>query len=221
MLINMPDKQEPASPPEPKALRALAHPLRWKLIDLLDSEDTATATRCSEVLGESVASCSYHLGILGKYGYTEMVPDQPGREKPWRLSSRVQDLSPVGLDVPGQMAAEAAAEAFLDHETARLKDRLRRIGREPEEWRNASGVLGTNTWMTPAELRTAREQIQKIMLRLADRAENPAQRPRGAREVRLFAAATVAPPAPPPAISAQPAAAAQTAKSAQPANRGR
>ena len=83
----MPDRQEPASPPEPKALRALAHPIRWKLIDLLDSEDTATATRCSEVLGESVASCSYHLGILGKYGYTEMVPGQPGREKPWRLAS--------------------------------------------------------------------------------------------------------------------------------------
>jgi hypothetical protein len=215
MLINMPDKQEPPSPPEPKALRALAHPLRWKLIDLLDSEDTATATRCSEVLGESVASCSYHLGILGKYGYTEMVPDQPGREKPWRLSSRLQDLSPAGLDLPGQMAAEAAAEAFLDHEIARLKDRLRRISREPEEWRNASGVLGATTWMTPAELRTAREQIQKIMLRLADRADNPAQRPRGAREVRLFSAVTVAPPAPPAANSAWPATPAQPAKRGQ------
>ena len=71
------------------------------------------------------------------------------------------------------------------------------MSREPEEWRDASGILGATTWMTPAELRTAREQIQKIMLRLADRAENPAQRPRGAREVRLFSAVTVAPPAPP------------------------
>src|SRR5580704_3165289 len=107
MLISMPDKQEPASPPEPKALRALAHPIRWKLIDLLDSEDTATATRCSEVLGESVASCSYHLGILGKYGYTEMVPDQPGREKPWRLTSTRQELSAEPDDEAGSLAAEA------------------------------------------------------------------------------------------------------------------
>jgi hypothetical protein len=43
---------------DPKTLRALAHPLRWRLIDLIDSEATATATRCAEILGESVASCS-------------------------------------------------------------------------------------------------------------------------------------------------------------------
>src|SRR5450755_4687742 len=125
MLISMPDKQEPSSPPEPKALRALAHPLRWKLIDLVGSETTATATRCAEVLGESVASCSYHLGILAKYGYIELVPGQPGREKPWRLASTEQDLFPPGLDAEGTLAAEAATQVFLDHEIARLKDRLR------------------------------------------------------------------------------------------------
>ena len=76
--------------PDPRALRALAHPLRWQLIDLIGSE--ATATRCAEVLGESVASCSYHLGILGKYGYIELVPGQAGKEKPWRLASRQQNL---------------------------------------------------------------------------------------------------------------------------------
>ena len=50
----------------------------FELIDRLGSEQSATATRCAEVLGESVASCSYHLGILAKYGYIELVPDQPG-----------------------------------------------------------------------------------------------------------------------------------------------
>src|SRR5580693_10165653 len=159
MLINMSDKQEPATPPEPKALRALAHPIRWKLIDLLDSEDTATATRCSEVLGESVASCSYHLGILGKYGYTELVPDQPGKEKPWRLTSFKQDLAPEGLDNEGKLAAEAVAEVFLDHEVARLKDRLRHYDLEPEPWRNASRALGTSTWMTAAELQETTDQL--------------------------------------------------------------
>ena len=80
--------------PDPRALRALAHPLRWRLIDLIDSESTATATRCAEVLGESVASCSYHLGILGKYGYLELVPGQAGKEKPWRLASRAAEPGP-------------------------------------------------------------------------------------------------------------------------------
>jgi hypothetical protein len=175
------------------ALRALAHPLRWKLIDLLGSELSATATRCAEVLGESVASCSYHLGILAKYGYTELVPDQPGREKPWRLTRREQDLSPDGLDQPGALAAQDATEIFLDHELVRIKDRLRRRDLEPAEWREASHLLGTTHWMTAAELQAIKDQLLEIASRYPDRDEDPGRRPPGAREVRLFAATSVAP----------------------------
>jgi hypothetical protein len=195
MLIIVSD--EPAGRLNAKALRALAHPLRWHLIDLLDSEETATATRCAEVLGESVASCSYHLGILAKYGFIELVPDQPGREKPWRLISRRQVLSSEGLDTEGAMAAEAATEAFLDHELARIKLRLRRFGLEPEPWRQASMLLGTTTWMTASELREVSEQLKQVLATHGERAEDPAARPPGAREVRLFAVTSVAPPLPP------------------------
>src|SRR5437899_2278397 len=116
---------------DPLTLRALAHPLRWHLLDLIASEGSATATQCSHVLGESVASCSYHLGVLAKYGYIELVPGHPGREKPWRVTSMRQDLSAEGLDQPGAAAALAATEAFLDHEVVRIKERLRRQGAEP------------------------------------------------------------------------------------------
>ncbi len=88
----MPDQKEPLIS-DPKRLRALAHPLRWKLIDLIDSEQTATATRCAEVLGESVASCSYHLNMLAKYDYVEQALGGQGREKPWRLVSRGQSFT--------------------------------------------------------------------------------------------------------------------------------
>jgi hypothetical protein len=140
------------------ALRALAHPLRWKLIDLVASEQSATATRCAEVLGESVASCGYHLGILAKYGYVEPVPDRVGREKPWRLASRRQDLSAGGLDEAGALAAQAATEVFLDHELERIKDLL-----------------------------------TEIQERHGDRDDDPALRPPGAREVRVFTVTSVAP----------------------------
>jgi hypothetical protein len=49
-----------SSSPVALRLRALAHPLRWKLFDIVFREGTATATRCAELTGESVASCSYH-----------------------------------------------------------------------------------------------------------------------------------------------------------------
>jgi Helix-turn-helix domain len=180
-----------------KALRALAHPVRWHLIDLLGSEDTVTATRCAQVLGESVASCSYHLGILAKYGFIELVPGQPGKEKPWRLISTHQVLSAEGLDAEGAMAAAAATEAFLDHELVRMKQRLRRLGDEPQHWRQASLLSGVSTWMTAAELRATSQELQAVLERHGDRAENPALRPPGAREVRLFVSTSVAPPLPP------------------------
>jgi hypothetical protein len=179
---------------DPRALRALAHPLRWQLIDLIGSETTATATRCAEVLGQSVASCSYHLGILGKYAYIELVPGQAGKEKPWRLASQQQNLDPSGLDTEGALAAEAAAEAFLDHELARVKQRLRSRGLEPEPWRAASLVLGNTTWMTAEELHDITDKLKQLLLTHMERDADPASRPPGAREVRLFAAATVAPP---------------------------
>jgi Helix-turn-helix domain len=181
--------------PDPKALRALAHPLRWQLLDLLGSEGTATATRCAAVLGESVASCSYHLGMLAKYGYIEEMPGRTGREKPWRLASTRQDLGSAGLDTEGQLAAEAATEAFLNHEFARTRQRYLRTSLEPEQWRPA--LLGESVWLTEQEYTAAKEELFAVLERYRqdDRVLlDPSQRPAGSREARLFIAVSVAPP---------------------------
>lgn len=187
----------PATPPAPSSgearrLRALAHPLRWKLIDVLSSERSATATRCAEVLGESVASCSYHLGILGKYGYIELVPDSPGRERPWRLASPRQDLVPSPGDRESELAAEAAAEAFLDHEVDRMKERLRRLSGEAAEWREATFAGGSTIYVSASELRQLSEELKAVLVRYEDR-DDPGARPPGAREARIFASTSVAP----------------------------
>jgi hypothetical protein len=178
---------------DPKALRALAHPLRWKLLDLLGVHGPLTATRCADALDESVASCSYHLNMLAKYGFVEEAPAGRGRDKPWRLAMSRQDLSGEGLGVEGALASEAATEVFLDHELARLKDRLRASSREPERWRRATGMTGVTTCLTADELREVTEQLQEISQRYADRIDDPSLRPKGAREVRIFFATTVAP----------------------------
>jgi hypothetical protein len=192
----MPDDPRAPGPdtPDPKKLRALAHPLRWQLIDLVGSEGTATATRCAEVLGESVASCSYHLGILAKYGYIEEVPDRTGREKPWRLTSTEQDLGGTGLDTESQLAAEAATDAFLDHEFARTKQRLRRTSLEPEQWRPKA--IGESTWLTEEEYAAVWRELNAVLERYRRDQSllDPSQRPESSRLARLFVTASVAPP---------------------------
>ena len=175
------------------SLRALAHPLRWQLIDLLDSSGQATATQCAEALGETVASCAYHLGILGKYGYARQVAGHPGREKPWELTELPQNLSSAGDGPVSDAEAEAAVDAFLDHELTRLKNRFRRASQEPAEWQEGAGVLGETAWLTAAEMSATWAAMKDLILKFADRSRDPSRRPEGTREVRLFAASSVAP----------------------------
>jgi Helix-turn-helix domain len=181
----MEDSAGAARPADPMALRALAHPVRWKLIDVLASEGTVTVTRCAQLLGESTATCSYHLGILAKYGYITRVAGREWREKPWRLVSPDLDLSSSGLDREGTAASRAAAVAFLDYEMTLLKESLNRSEHEPSQW-PATKIMRATAWVTAEESREAAAEVQKVLDKYSQRGKG--SRPPGAREVRLFAA---------------------------------
>jgi hypothetical protein len=171
---------------DPKALRALSHPTRWKLIELLGLEPTATATRCAEFTGESVASCSYHLGMLAKYGFVEQAEGGRGREKPWRATSRRLSVSGVGLEPEAALAAETVTEVFLEHEFSRQKEFLRRLDRESTEWQQNTGTTTRTTYLTQQELATVRKELEAVLARFGDRGEDPALRPKGSRPVRIM-----------------------------------
>src|SRR6202020_16347 len=72
---------------DPKALRALAHPIRMSLVGMLRVHGPLTATKAAELLGESSASCSFHLRQLAKYGLVEEAGGGKGREGPWRATT--------------------------------------------------------------------------------------------------------------------------------------
>jgi hypothetical protein len=171
---------------DPKALRALSHPLRWDLIELLSIEPTATATRCAEALDQSVASCSYHLNLLAKYGFVEQTGDGRGREKPWRLVRHSQSWSMESLDDEGAMAAEVLTDTWLDRLAAGLKRWQRRRQREPEEWRRPTGFTSTLTFVTSAELAEFKRDAAALFERYEHRITDPAARPPGSRPVQLF-----------------------------------
>jgi predicted ArsR family transcriptional regulator len=178
---------------DPRALRALAHPLRWKLMDILSREGATTATQCAEEVGESVANCSYHLNTLAKYGFVVPAEGGQGREKPWRVADRGPSWGDIGLDSEGALAAQAATTAFLDFEFNLIRERFLASHLEPEEWREAVGANNTNVYLTAAELAEVREQIIEMMSRFEDRKHDPAARPAGSRSVNLFLATSVAP----------------------------
>ncbi|MEV4626001.1 helix-turn-helix domain-containing protein [Micromonospora sp. NPDC049523] len=70
---------------DPRMLRAMAHPLRLRILDAVALFGPATATEISEQVGESPANCSWHLRQLARYGFVEEAGGGTGRQRPWRI----------------------------------------------------------------------------------------------------------------------------------------
>jgi predicted ArsR family transcriptional regulator len=181
---------------DPKALRALAHPLRWKLIEFIGREGAATATQCAEETGESVANCSYHLNTLAKYDYVEKAEGGQGREKPWRLVSQGQRITDLGVDSETAIAARAASHAFLDHQLTQIRERYLTASLEPDEWRAVLGASNSNDFLTPDEVREIVDTMSELMNKYRARRTDPSLRPEGARSVNFFLSTTVVPEKP-------------------------
>ncbi len=174
---------------DPAAMRALAHPLKWTLMDVLLTEGAATSTRCAELTGESQANCSFHLRQLARYGLVEEAPSASKKERPWRLTTVNQSWSRVQPDSVRAAAVTELERVFVQHEFATLMRWVSGARAYGEEWQRASMRAGAIAWLTADELADLRAQIEELMLTYRDRVADPAKRPAGSRLVRLFSAA--------------------------------
>ena len=171
---------------DPERIRALAHPTRLELLDFLHEKGEATATECSRRLGESVASCSFHLRMLGKYGYIEPA-ERRGREKPWRVAHGLRDIRP-SPEVTGSLSAvtELAGLVVL-HQGERLRRFLAAAHHEDDAWIQASTIATAEVWLTPEEMAELSSNLQQLANRYYERNADPAKRPPGARRSTIFA----------------------------------
>jgi predicted transcriptional regulator len=168
---------------DPRALRALAHPIRLSLVGVLRVEGPLTATRAAELLGESSASTSFHLRQLAKYGLVEEAGGGKGRERPWRATAMFTNLPDVAenpdLAVAAELLSSVIAERYFEDVMRWLEVRQA----EPEEWQRVAQFGDTYLYLTPDELAALGEQTQQMMDRYIDRQTHPELRPAGARLV--------------------------------------
>jgi predicted ArsR family transcriptional regulator len=170
-----------------RAMRALAHPVRVALLELLAHTGTLTATQASELLAESPANCAFHLRTLAKYGFIEEAGGGRGRERPWR---GVHSEISIPRDQEDPEAARAAG-ALTDFLTATVLDRARSILATqrswPAEWQNALIQSESLAYLTVAEARELSAELQHLLERYSDRVGHPERRPDGAMPVELIA----------------------------------
>ena len=109
---------------DPTRLRALAHPLRLRLLRLLREHQPATGAQLAELTGESTASVSYHLATLAKHGFVERDPGPAPtrRHKPWRTTFQSLRIESLPTDGPPIESPEGVILASLLEESRRQQD---------------------------------------------------------------------------------------------------
>jgi len=175
---------------DPRAIRALAHPLRLDLLQLLGAGGPATAAHCGRVLGASQASCSFHLRQLAKYGFVEDAgPSRDRRERLWRAPDpRLTVRLDPGTDA---LVRQQIERLVVEREMRAILDYSQRPEGTSAEWQHKAGIVTGMVVMSPDEAADVKEKwIALLAPYIARACADGAQPEPGQRPVRYFMAAT-------------------------------
>jgi DNA-binding transcriptional ArsR family regulator len=170
-----PDPADSGSSPAPartlteaKALAALAHPYRARLMDALKVDGPSTASELARRTGQAVGSASHHLKVLHDAGLVAEAPElaRDRRERWWRLvAPRLRWSRHEFAEDSAAVAAAQAAEALqLQRQVDRVRAWQANAGSAPEWDRTA---FATETWLrlTPDELAELGDEITAVLVR--------------------------------------------------------
>jgi len=96
---------------KPEQLKALGHPLRVRVLEMLGQDDEwqLTNRELAQRLGVDPGHLHFHVRMLLRAGLIELVNgDRHGREKPYRAVAKVFRVSPELLAAGGASDLQAA-----------------------------------------------------------------------------------------------------------------
>ncbi|NYE20229.1 ArsR/SmtB family transcription factor [Microbacterium immunditiarum] len=155
------------------ALRALAHPLRVRIYDILSQYGPQTASSLAERLGESSGSTSYHLRALAKHDLIEEVEGRGNARERWwqRPVGGVSFANPDAMKTPsGRAATQLVMSEFFRLRNEQLMEFIRHgLTDEEEAWQESSMISTAHARLTPAQ---SAELTRKIMALIDEAVDN-------------------------------------------------
>jgi DNA-binding transcriptional ArsR family regulator len=164
-------------------MRALAHPLRLKILGMLRVEGPQSVGKLADATGAASGSVSYHTQTLAKHGFIEPAPEleRDGRERWWRAAHEMTSWrTEEFLDDPERReASDAMRRAVLDtyhHELVEALDAEHAL--EPE-WIAASDSSDGGAHLTLEEFRELTADLAAVREKwwAKGREEGPGTRP--------------------------------------------
>ncbi len=142
---------------DPRLIKALAHPLRVRILSILETRDMASPNEMAEELGVSLGVMSYHVRRLHALGFLELVKRTPRRgaiehhyrakarphvtDEGWAETPSIVKRAMVGASlqqITGFINA-AAAQGGFDRGDAHLSRTV--VALDDEGWKELAGEL--------------------------------------------------------------------------------
>ncbi|MDC5696366.1 helix-turn-helix domain-containing protein [Intrasporangium calvum] len=174
---------------DPRALRALSHPARQRIINELLAGRVMTATEAAELVGLTPSAVSHHLRALERYGIAERAEGAgDARTRPWR--SRFTELSYAPKSPDGVVVANAVVRGELARLAHNIATQVAASeaaaqpgsGKRPGP-RDNVGISISETWLTDEERREVVARIEDLLRGLPERHSGNA--PEGATRMSL------------------------------------
>jgi len=171
--------EEPGTAPFPdpleldlSALKALSHPLRIRMYDLLADDGPATASQLATAVGESSGTTSYHLRVLARHGLIEEDVDRGDRRDRWwrvRRGGYNVDARRFRHDPAAEPVLDAVAGQLWRQAARHLETWYRTAPRWDDAWVAASASTTLRLQATPEELAALRDEVVEVLERHRDR----------------------------------------------------
>lgn len=149
--------------PDPSALKALAHPVRLRMLSLLRLDGPATASGLAARLGLNSGATSYHLRQLALHGFiVEDTARGNARDRWWRAAHESTSYG-EGAGDDALEADMAFGQAALNWQIMQMQSALRNQANLAPEWRKASTVSDYYIPLTAAQAEALTTKLNDLL----------------------------------------------------------
>ncbi|MEV4053825.1 winged helix-turn-helix domain-containing protein [Amycolatopsis sp. NPDC049688] len=161
------DRRDQASRPlDARMLRALAHPLRMRMLELLQADGPATATGLGKRVGESSGTTSWHLRLLADAGLVEEDSERGNkRERWWRSVQRATRMRAADFIDDPDLAAplDMFLRSVIEQRYQAESQFAGELPRWMDQWHDKAVFTDARLSLTPEEAAAMSAEVDAVI----------------------------------------------------------
>lgn len=163
------DRDPSLGPSDLARLRALAHPLRVRILEVIrTAASPLTVADIARSLRESPSNCSFHIRVLATGGLIERAQGVDKKHRPWRAVSTELEIDPLVGTAMQRSASRVAIETLREHNRQLLSNWDECRPEAPAEWKSAYFEKSVRMCLTARQLQLLAKLCDESIKRAAE-----------------------------------------------------